>query len=151
MSSPDKAVLLAQGLLVLSIAASGIFWINNLQQRNTAAADSARLGNRTGADRAGYVAGELAASRIFGDPGLQATPVASRVPLSSLNLKLTGVVSSDSGGFAMISVNGQPQTPFFAGEKVYQDTILESVLPDRVILLRGGTRESLLLDPELNQ
>ena len=136
---------------MLLIVASGVYWANSQNRGSNAASALPRQSNRPVVEGAGYVASELATNQIFGDPGQGQKPGPPRVPLSSLNLRLAGVISIENGGFAMISVNGQPQAPFFAGEKIYQDTILESVLPDRVILFRSGARESLLLDPESNK
>lgn len=72
------------------------------------------------------------------------------IPISSLNLKLTGIVASDRGGFALISVNGQEQTPFFVGENVVGNAVLDTVLTDRVILQRGSVKESLLLSDDFD-
>lgn len=70
----------------------------------------------------------------------------STVPISSLNLVLTGVVAAGGSSYALISVDGQPQEPFAIGDEVTAGAILDSVFPDRVILMRAGVAESLLLE-----
>ena len=68
------------------------------------------------------------------------------LPISSLNLVLTGVIASASGGYALISVNGQPQEPFGVGQTVTGDAVLQAVYPDRVVIQRNGVLESLMLE-----
>lgn len=68
------------------------------------------------------------------------------LPISSLNLVLTGVIASGAGGYALISVNGQPQEPFAAGQTITGDAVLQAVYSDRVVIGRNGTLESLLLE-----
>jgi len=94
----------------------------------------------------GINANELTSYHLFGNTVSSDKTSPENIPLSSLNLKLTGVIASNRGGFALISVNGQAQSQYFLGEEVTQNTVLDEVLPDRVILLRGNSRESLLLD-----
>ena len=147
LSSPESGVLLTNAVLFGCIVASSIFWGSYFTRHNNGSAFTGQQPVRPGIARSGYVVTDLTGSQLFGDPGKNSI-APTKLPISSLNLKLTGVVSSTHGGFAMISVNGQPQEPFFVGEKINQGTVLDSVLPDRVILLRGGVRETLLLDPE---
>ncbi|MCR4333338.1 MAG: PDZ domain-containing protein [Sulfuricaulis sp.] len=68
------------------------------------------------------------------------------LPISSLNLVLTGVIASASGGYALISVNGQPQESFAVGQTVTGDAELQAVYPDRVVIRRNGVLESLILE-----
>jgi general secretion pathway protein C len=68
------------------------------------------------------------------------------LPISSLNLVLTGVIASASGGYALISVNGQPQEPFAVGQAVTAGAELQAVYPDRVVIRSNGVLESLLLE-----
>jgi general secretion pathway protein C len=68
------------------------------------------------------------------------------LPISSLNLVLTGVIASANGGYALISANGQPQEPFGVGQTVTGDAVLQAVYPDRVVIQRNGVLESLLLE-----
>jgi general secretion pathway protein C len=68
------------------------------------------------------------------------------LPLSSLNLVLAGVIASYSGGYALISVNGQPQESFATGQTITAGAVLEAVYPDRAIIRRNGALESLMLE-----
>ncbi len=68
------------------------------------------------------------------------------LPISSLNLVLAGVIASNSGGYALISANGQPQEPFALGQTVTGGAVLQAVYSDRVVIQRNGALESLLLE-----
>ncbi len=68
-----------------------------------------------------------------------------RLPISSLNLVLTGVMARGSLSFALFSIGGQPEMPVFVGQEVTAGAILEAVYPDRAVLRRGGTLESVVL------
>lgn len=69
-----------------------------------------------------------------------------KLPISSLNLVLTGVIASGAGGYALISVNGQPQEPFAVGQTITGGAVLQAVYSDRVVIGRNGALESLLLE-----
>ena len=69
-----------------------------------------------------------------------------RIPISSLNLVLTGVVAAGREGFALIRVDKQPETPFAVSQEITSGVILQAVYPDRAIILRAGVTESLLLE-----
>jgi general secretion pathway protein C len=89
----------------------------------------------------------LLASHLFGQVSQELTGGRlDNLPISSLNLVLTGVIASASGGFALISVNGQPQEPFAVGQTVTGGAELQVVYPDRVVIRRNGVLESLLLE-----
>ena len=90
----------------------------------------------------------LLAANLFGTaeiPESSTFTSPDQVPLSSLNLILTGVVVAGEESIALISVSGQQQLPYTIGEEVAQGAILDTVYPDRVILQRSGTLESLVL------
>lgn len=82
----------------------------------------------------GQVSQELAGQRL------------DRLPISSLNLVLTGVIASGAGGYALISANGQPQEPFAIGQTITGGAVLQAVYSDRVVIGRNGALESLLLE-----
>ncbi|MBI3778755.1 MAG: PDZ domain-containing protein [Gammaproteobacteria bacterium] len=89
----------------------------------------------------------LLAAHIFGQVSQELTGRRlDNLPISSLNLVLTGVIASASGGYALISVNGQPQEPFAVGQAVTGGAELQAVYPDRVVIRRNGVLESLLLE-----
>jgi general secretion pathway protein C len=89
----------------------------------------------------------LLAAHLFGQVSQELTGGRlDNLPISSLNLVLTGVIASASGGYALISVNGQPQEPFAVGQTVTAGAELQAVYPDRVVIRRNGVLESLLLE-----
>lgn len=89
----------------------------------------------------------LLAAHLFGQaPVSQQGQSIESIPLSSLNLVLTGVVAAGGASYALISVNGQPQEPFAIGQEIISGAALQAVYPDRVILTRGGVSESLMLE-----
>lgn len=67
------------------------------------------------------------------------------VPVSSLNIVLKGVVAAGGESLALISVDGQEQLPYSIGQEITQGAILDAVQPDRIIILRQGIRESVML------
>lgn len=69
-----------------------------------------------------------------------------QLPLSSLNLVLSGVMATHTGGAALVAVKGQPQQAFGVGDEVLPGVVLSAVLQDRVLLKRGGMLEGLLLE-----
>ncbi len=71
----------------------------------------------------------------------------SDVPATSANLSLAGTLAGTdpSSGWAIIGATGQPARVFATGASLPGGTKLVAVYPDRVILDRGGARESLLL------
>jgi general secretion pathway protein C len=89
----------------------------------------------------------LLAAHLFGQVSQELTGGRlDNLPISSLNLVLTGVIASASGGYALISVNGQPQEPFGIGQTVTGNAVLQAVYPDRVVIQRNGVLESLMLE-----
>ncbi len=67
------------------------------------------------------------------------------IPLSSLNLVLTGVLISPGGGVALISAEGSPELPFGIGQEIASGVSLYAVYADRALIRRGGATESLML------
>lgn len=80
-----------------------------------------------------------AAEPIANDPALES------IPLSSLNLTLTGVMVTPTGSFAFISADGAPEQPIGVGEDIVAGAQLHEVYADRVLIRRGGMTESLML------
>jgi len=88
----------------------------------------------------------LLAAHLFGQASQDlAGQRLDKLPVSRLNLVLTGVIATSAGGYALISVNGQPQEPFAVGQTVTEGAVLQAVNPDRAVIRRNGTLESLLL------
>lgn len=89
----------------------------------------------------------LLAAHLFGQVSQELTGRRlDNLPISSLNLVLTGVIASGAGGYALISVNGQPQEPFAIGQTITDGAVLQAVYSDRVVIGRNGALESLLLE-----
>lgn len=89
----------------------------------------------------------LLAAHLFGQVSQELTGRRlDNLPISSLNLVLAGVIASGAGGYALISVNGQSQEPFAVGQTITDSAVLQAVYPDRVVIRRNGTLESLLLE-----
>jgi general secretion pathway protein C len=89
----------------------------------------------------------LLAAHLFGQVSQELTGRRlDNLPISSLNLVLAGVIASGAGGYALISVNGQPQEPFAVGQTITDSAVLQAVYPDRVVIRRNGALESLLLE-----
>ena len=89
----------------------------------------------------------LASAQPFGraaapsrDPAAEA-----RLARSNLNITLTGVVVRASGGCALVIVQGQPESAYCVGEDVVPGARLESVLRDRIVIVRGGAREAVVM------
>ena len=68
------------------------------------------------------------------------------IPLSSLNLALTGLIAAGDKGVALIRVEGQPEAPFAIGDTIVGGAVLHAVHADRAIIMRNGVAESLLLE-----
>jgi len=88
----------------------------------------------------------LLAAHLFGQASQELTGRLGTLPISSLNLVLTGVIAASNGGYALISVNGQPQESFTVGQTVTSGAVLQAVYSDRVVIQRNGVMESLLLE-----
>lgn len=93
----------------------------------------------------------LLAAHLFGQASQELSDRRlDNLPISSLNLILAGIIASGTGGYALISVNGQSQEPFAVGQAVTEGAILQAVYPDRVVISRNGVLESLLLEGSEN-
>lgn len=89
----------------------------------------------------------LLAANLFGqaEPAAKADVTLDAIPLSSLNLSLTGVMVTPAGSFAVISADGSPELPFGIGQEITAGVNLHAVYADRVLIRRGGATESLML------
>lgn len=67
------------------------------------------------------------------------------VPVSSLNLLLSGVVVAGKGSIALVSASGRPPEPFVLGQEIIPGVKLDTVLPDRILVSHDSKIESLLL------
>jgi general secretion pathway protein C len=89
----------------------------------------------------------LLSSNLFGQLTSTAKGAESveDVPISSLNLVLTGVMITPAGGFALISADGSPELPFSVGQEIVGGVSLYAVYSDRALIRRGSATESLML------
>lgn len=90
---------------------------------------------------------QVISAHLFGQ--VQNVPVAAvnpdRLPLSSLNIVLTGVMARGPSSFAFLSVNGAPESSLQVGQEITAGAVLEAVYPDRIVLRRGGSLEGVIL------
>jgi len=88
----------------------------------------------------------LLAANMFGQVQTSASAVNSQqLPLSSLNLVLTGIMAQGKSSFAFLSINGAPEAPVSVGQEITGGAILEAVRRDRIIVRRGSALEYVLL------
>jgi general secretion pathway protein C len=95
---------------------------------------------------------QLLSANLFGQLDLtagQSGQSPASIPLTSLNLVLTGVMVSGTNSFAFITINGSNETSYGIGEEILAGATLQAVYPDRVIIRRGGALESLVLKDNL--
>jgi len=94
---------------------------------------------------------QLLSSNLFGQADLASGQNVSpaSIPLTSLNLVLTGVMVGVTNNFAFISINGSNETAFGLGDEILSGATLHAVYPDRAVLRRGGALESLVLKDTL--
>jgi len=95
---------------------------------------------------------QLLSANLFGQADLTAglaNQSPASIPLTSLNLVLTGVMVGGTTNFAFISINGSNETSFGIGDEILAGATLHAVYPDRAVLRRGGALESLVLKDNL--
>jgi general secretion pathway protein C len=143
----DRLFLLLNILVVLLLASSMADWTWRLVRPNLPqVVASTGTANQAGNSQIPDIQ-LLLNAHLFGQADAvdsQSTP--TEVPLSSLNLVLTGIVAAGDDSVALISADGQPQSAFTLGEEVAHGAILHAVYPDRAILQRTGVLESLVLE-----
>lgn len=141
----DRLFLLLNIFVVFLLASSMADWTWRLVRPNLPHVVTAESSMQTGNKAPDLQL--LLNAHLFGRADIlesQSTP--TEVPLSSLNLILTGIVAAGDDSIALISADGQPQSAFTLGEEVAHGAILHAVYPDRAILQRAGVLESLVLE-----
>lgn len=88
---------------------------------------------------------QLTTAHLFGQAPQAEELAVEALPVSSLNLVLSGVVAANNGGLALIKVDDQPEAPFTVGEEVVAGAVLQAVYADRIVISRAGSSESVLL------
>jgi len=94
----------------------------------------------------------IQSANLFGQYQAAPTENGGQAPESTLPLKLIGILaSSDNERYsrALIEVAAGDERPFGVGSQVIQGTTLQAILPDRVVLSRGGKLETLRLEKDL--
>ena len=136
-------ILNVGALLLLTVSLAQWTWLlvkPNLPPLMTAPANAADQNSQLNvqpllsAHLFGQISQELGSGRL------------ENLPISSMNLVLSGVIAASSGGFALISANGQPQESFAVGQAISGGAVLQAVYRDRVVIERNGVMESLLLE-----
>ena len=87
----------------------------------------------------------LANAHPFGRAPSRNPAAETRVAVSNLAMTLTGVAMRAVGGCALIVVQGQPESAFCAGDEISPGVQLDSVQRDRIVIVRGGAREAVLM------
>src|SRR5204863_4177322 len=89
---------------------------------------------------------ELGSVQLFGRaaPRSAAAETTSVAP-SNLNMSLTGVAARETGGCALVIVQGQPEAAFCSGEEVSPGVRLDTVERDRIVIVRNGVREAVFM------
>lgn len=143
----NRLFLLLNIFVVFLLASSMADWTWRLVRPNLPhVVTTAYSANQSGANYVPDIQ-VLLNAHLFGQADMletQSSP--TEVPLSSLNLVLTGIVAAGEDSIALISADGQPQAAYTLGEEVAHGAILHAVYPDRAILQRAGVLESLVLE-----
>jgi general secretion pathway protein C len=87
--------------------------------------------------------GALTRAQLFG-PVVAKSSEESLAP-TNLNITLTGVAVRPTGGCALVIVQGQPESAFCSGEEITPGVRLDAVERDRIVIVRNGAREAVLL------
>jgi general secretion pathway protein C len=90
----------------------------------------------------------LASAFLFGRPPVDeklqiANPAV--IPITTLNIILTGVFLRHPVSFALMSVNGQPEGSYAVDEEIMPGTRVKMVFPEHILISRSGVTEKVLL------
>jgi general secretion pathway protein C len=134
------------GVALLILAAGMAGWTWKLIRPPTAATPAATMQGAAPQQAPAFDVQALLSANLFGEAAPAAGGDPMNAPVSSLNLVLTGIIAAGGESYALISVNGAAQEPFAIGDEVTAGAVLDAVYSDRVILVRGGVSESLILE-----
>ncbi|TMH81271.1 MAG: hypothetical protein E6H49_07450, partial [Betaproteobacteria bacterium] len=87
----------------------------------------------------------LASVLLFGRAAPRSPAAEAGVAPSNLNMTLTGVVARETGGCALVIVQGQPEAAFCSGEEISPGVRLDTVERDRIVIVRNGAREAVFM------
>jgi general secretion pathway protein C len=139
---PQAAVAVLGALLAVQAG-----YLLTLQNRGAPAPAGPAAGSASPPARRLQV-GSIVGAHLF---GVANAPAASDAPLSAAQLVLAGVISvtDPRKGMAIIGPNVATAKLYAVGAALGAGLSLHSVYPDRVLLDRGGTLETLLLPKKL--
>src|SRR5512135_3349859 len=140
--TPLAATLLALALLSYSLAQWGWRVLTPPERTSAPPAVMASPLQNTNAT----LLRDVLATNLFGVVALKNGSYSpDSLPITSLNLVLTGVMVRGPGSYALIRIDGGDETPIAIGQEVQAGARLHAVYADRVVLVRDGSYESLLL------
>src|SRR5438876_6832324 len=87
----------------------------------------------------------LGSVQLFGRAAPRSPAAEAGVAPSNLNMTLTGVVARETGGCALVIVQGQPEAAFCSGEEISPGVRLDTVERDRIVIVRNGAREAVFM------
>jgi general secretion pathway protein C len=87
----------------------------------------------------------LGGVQLFGRAVARSAAAETSVAPSNLNMTLTGVAMRAAGGCALVIVQGQPESAFCSGEELSPGVRLDTVQRDRIVIVRNGAREALVM------
>lgn len=124
----NRLSLLTSVLLTAALAGLLVYWGLQLGAPRVSIAPGGSLVDQRGSPDT------LAAGRLFGMPG-QGGPRPARLPA---NIKVIGVIASESRSAVVLQVNNQPPAPFAVGASVDGSLVVKKVSRDEVVLERDG-------------
>jgi general secretion pathway protein C len=95
-----------------------------------------------------YNVQQLIATNLFGvalTPGTQRVLPLEAIPLTSLNIVISGILLRGGGSFAIATVNGQPEEPYTLGAEIAPGATVQAIYPDRILISRGGVTEAAII------
>ena len=146
LKGPASAALLIAALIWLGLAASQLVW--TLLPAPTSTGDSPRSEGAT-RDAGGQTPDvDLVSLHLFGQAAAQVRPTVAEAPETQLNLTLLGTLAGEieTQGMAIIADESGAQAGYQAGDELPGGATLREIYADRVVLERGGVRESLRLE-----
>jgi general secretion pathway protein C len=87
----------------------------------------------------------LGGVQLFGRAAARSAAAETSVAPSNLNMTLTGVAVRETGGCALVIVQGQPESAFCSGEELSPGVRLDTVQRDRIVIVRNGVREAVIM------
>lgn len=143
---PGAALLLLAALVWLGLAGADLFW--TLLPAPTSAGGAQDVGATTQLRSGAQPEVDLVSLHLFGQAAAQVRPTVAEAPETQLNLTLLGTLAGEieTQGMAIIADEAGHQAGYEAGDELPGGATLREIYADRVVLERGGIRESLRLE-----